>query len=118
MTTKQEADRQGEEIVKFTNVMPDDPEWTAHIKIMNDWQNPDRILRDIIQYARSGKFYPADMHVDLIEQYIRRRDERLEVRARLDEIERASVHLGITYRNDRVIGLTDKLRSLDGEVTE
>lgn len=55
--------------VNFINKgLEEDAEWTAHINILNDWPNPDRYLRDIIQYARSGPFYPADMHVDLIEQ--------------------------------------------------
>lgn len=55
--------------IAFTNEAPDDKEWTAHINILNEWQNPERVLRDIIQYARSGPFYPADMHVKLIEQW-------------------------------------------------
>ncbi|MGJ5804326.1 hypothetical protein ACSCB1_35250 [Streptomyces europaeiscabiei] len=55
--------------VAFTNEAPDDKEWSAHIKMLNEWQNPKRTLRDIIQYARSGPFYPADMHVKLIEQW-------------------------------------------------
>lgn len=54
--------------VKFINVAPDDEDWTAHISILNNWQNPERLLRDILQYARSGPFHPADMHVNLIEQ--------------------------------------------------
>lgn len=54
--------------VTFENKAPDDAEWTAHIKLLNEWTAPDRYLREIVQYARSGKFYPADMHVDLILQ--------------------------------------------------
>ena len=60
----------GEQLkVTFTNEAPEDKEWSAHIDILNEWQNPERTLRDIIQYARSGPFYPADMHVRLIEQW-------------------------------------------------
>lgn len=62
--------------VVFNNVEPEDKEWSAHVKILNEWQNPERMLRDIIQYARSGPFYPADMHVDLIEQYIAQHDQQ------------------------------------------
>jgi hypothetical protein len=54
--------------VVFTNEAPEDKEWTAHINILNEWTNPSRYLREIIQYARSGPFYPADMHVNLIRQ--------------------------------------------------
>lgn len=54
--------------IKFNNVAPEDEEWTAHIKILNGYTDPDRYLRHILQYARSGAFYPADMHVDLIKQ--------------------------------------------------
>lgn len=52
----------------FKNSAPEEPEWSSHIRLLNEWQNPERLLRDIVQYARSGPFYPADMHVDLIEQ--------------------------------------------------
>lgn len=52
----------------FTNLFPEDKEWTAHVKLLNEWTEPDRYLRQIIQYARSGKFYPTNMHVELIEQ--------------------------------------------------
>lgn len=47
----------------------EDKEWAAHIRLLNDYP-ADMQLRNIIQYARSGPFYPADMHVDLIEQFI------------------------------------------------
>jgi hypothetical protein len=56
--------------IVFTNSAPEDKEWTAHINLLNEYTTPDRYLRDIIQYARGGKFYPADMHVDLIKQFI------------------------------------------------
>lgn len=54
--------------MECTNQAPEDEEWTAHIKLLNEYTDPDRYLRQIIQYARSGPFYPADMHVDLIKQ--------------------------------------------------
>jgi hypothetical protein len=60
--------------VVFENVAPEDKEWTAHIHLLNEWTPQDRLLRHIVQYGRSGKFYPADMHVDLIEQYMAQRD--------------------------------------------
>lgn len=63
--------------VQFVNNAPDDKEWSAHIRVLNKWQNPERLLRDIIQYARSGPFYPADKHVDLIEQWQNRREQAL-----------------------------------------
>lgn len=56
--------------VIFINTATDDKEWSAHIRLLNKWTEPDRYLRQIIQYARSGAFYPADMHVDLIKQII------------------------------------------------
>lgn len=56
--------------VIFNNTAPEDKEWTAHINLLNNWTEPDRYLRHIIQYARLGKHYPADMHVDLIKQVI------------------------------------------------
>lgn len=59
-----------EQAIKFKNVAPESEEWSAHIDILNNWTTPDRYLRDIIQYARSGAFFPADMHVDLIRQVI------------------------------------------------
>lgn len=71
--------------VTFTNQAPEDKEWTAHIKLLNDWTEPDRYLRSIIQYARSGPHYPADMHVDLIEQVMAAKER--ELLYDLDEIE-------------------------------
>lgn len=62
------------EKITFINHAPDDKEWTAHINILNDWTEPDRYLRQIIQVARGGRHYPADMHVDLIEQVMKARD--------------------------------------------
>lgn len=61
--------------ITFINREPNDREWTAHIKLLNNWTTPDMYLRHIIQYARGGKFYPADMHVDLVEQIMTARDE-------------------------------------------
>lgn len=55
-------------VVTFTNEAPEDKEWTAHIKLLNEYCTPERFLREIVQYARSGPFYPADMHVSLIRQ--------------------------------------------------
>ena len=55
---------------KFVNKEPKDPEWSAHIKGLNEYCERDNIVRQIIQYARSGPFYPADMHVDLIDQLL------------------------------------------------
>jgi hypothetical protein len=52
----------------FANQAPEDKEWSAHIRLLNEWCTPERWLRVIIQYARSGPFYPADMHAHLIEQ--------------------------------------------------
>jgi hypothetical protein len=54
----------------FINRAPEDKEWTARIKLLNEWVTPDRYLRDILIYNRSGKHYPTDMHVDLIQQLI------------------------------------------------
>jgi hypothetical protein len=66
-----EADGQTEtDKLKFDNRAPDDKEWSAHIELLNEWTEQTNILRGIIQYARSGPFYPADMHVDLIKQII------------------------------------------------
>ncbi|BAS17580.1 hypothetical protein AHiyo8_58830 [Arthrobacter sp. Hiyo8] len=72
MTTPNTPLAAGEEFT-FTNSAPDDKEWTAGIELLNKWTTPDRYLRHIIQYARSGKHYPTDMHVDLIEQIINQR---------------------------------------------
>lgn len=99
--------------VVFANHAPEDEEWSAHIKMLNEWQNPERLLRDLIQYARSGPFYPADMHVNLIEQYLVQRDQqrlsavdRFEV---IDETRRAyvkgsiygsPVKVELSYQND------------------
>lgn len=55
--------------ITFTNVAPENKEWSAHVYLLNEWTNPDRYLRHIVQYARSGEHFPADMHVDLIEQW-------------------------------------------------
>lgn len=61
--------------IVFTNEAPEDKEWTARIKLLNEYCMPVLYLREITQYARSGPFYPADMHVHLIEQIIHQRDE-------------------------------------------
>lgn len=61
----------------FTNVAPESKEWSAHVKLLNEWTTPDRYLRSIIQAARSGQHFPADMHVDLIEQVIAHRVEQM-----------------------------------------
>ena len=53
----------------FTNLAPEDKEWTAHVNLLNKWTPQESVLRHIIQYARSGKHYPTDMHVDLILQW-------------------------------------------------
>lgn len=54
---------------KFINRAPEDTEWSAYIHLLNEWTSPESKLRHIIQYARGGRFFPADMHVDLIEQW-------------------------------------------------
>lgn len=59
--------------IVFTNTAPEDKEWTAGIELLNKYTPSDLQLRHIVQYIRSGKFYPADMHVDLIEQVIKHR---------------------------------------------
>lgn len=49
----------------------DDKEWEAHVDLLfGDWGSPDLTLtlRHIVQYARSGPFFPADMHVELIKR--------------------------------------------------
>lgn len=71
--------------VTFTNSAPDDKEWTAHIELLNEWVTPDRYLRDIVGYIRSGKHYPKDMHVDLIMQWHEAEATRRE-QALLDEL--------------------------------
>lgn len=58
-----------EKMVFKNNGDAGDKEWAAHINLLNEWTDRSRILRQIIQYARSGPFYPADMHVDLIKQW-------------------------------------------------
>lgn len=65
--------------IRFTNQAPEDKEWTAHIHSLNNWTEPDRYLRQIIQYARSGPHYPADMHVNLIEQVMIARDAAIRI---------------------------------------
>jgi len=52
------------------NRCPEDSEWTAHIKLLNEYTDPDYCLGAIIRYARSGNFYPTNMHVDLIQQIL------------------------------------------------
>lgn len=69
------------EEVTFNNVAPEDKEWTAYVKLLNEWTTPDRYLRSIIQYARSGKHFPADMHVDLIGQVIKEREAKAAAKA-------------------------------------
>lgn len=56
--------------MKFINDYPDDVEWSDFIALLNEWSPEDRQLRHIVQFVRSGQFYPADMYVDLIRQYI------------------------------------------------
>lgn len=73
MPITQPEEQQGK--VVFVNREPDDKEWSAHVDVLNDWTTPDRYLRDIIQYARSGPSYPADMHVDLIKQVMSQHTE-------------------------------------------
>jgi len=63
---------------QFNNIAPEDKEWSAHIDLLNNYTTNDMKLRHIIQYARSGPHFPADMHVDLIEQLIAK--ERLETK--------------------------------------
>lgn len=48
-------------------------EWEAHVELLFGHWKPDsntvnQQLRQIIQYAQSGPFYPADMHVQLIKE--------------------------------------------------
>lgn len=64
-------------LVVFTNVAPENKEWSAHVHLLNEWTTPDRYLRSIIQAARSGQHFPADMHVNLIEQVIAHRVEQV-----------------------------------------
>ena len=59
----------------FTNTSPDSEEWTAFIELLNTWTPEDRQLRHIIQYARSGPFYPTDMFVDLLKEYAEKADQ-------------------------------------------
>lgn len=106
--------RDGELRATFTNPAPEDEEWTAHIKILNEWTDPDRYLREIIQYARSGPFYPADMHVDLIRQVIEQecsaRERAAEQRGRLHILERIEDTDGGLFALDPHYGKPD-----DGE---
>jgi hypothetical protein len=49
----------------------DSKEWEAHRELLfGEWKpdTRDQQLRQIVQYARSGPFYPADMHVQLIKE--------------------------------------------------
>lgn len=64
-----DVNKDSEPSVQFVNHALEDKEWSAHIHLLNTWTTPDRLLRAIIQYARSGPFYPAAMHVDLIQQW-------------------------------------------------
>ena len=73
--------------VIFTNEAPEDKEWSAHIHLLNEWTTTDRYLREIVQYARSGPFYPADMHVSLIEQLITADRKRVALEARLEALD-------------------------------
>lgn len=70
--------------VVFENTAPNDEEWSAHINILNKYTSPDRYLREIIQYARSGEFYPADMHVDLIRQINEQHTQRLVLEGKIE----------------------------------
>ena len=46
-----------------------DEEWKAHRATVFEYTDDlDQQLRQIIQYAQSGKFYPAHMHVELIKE--------------------------------------------------
>lgn len=72
---KRIVDVTGTQELRFSNVAPQDEEWTAHVKMLNEYTTPDRYLRHIIMYARSGEHYPTNMHVDLIEQLINTRIE-------------------------------------------
>lgn len=99
--------------VEFVNTAPEDKEWTAHVKILNEWTTPDRYLREIIQYARSGKFYPADMHVNLIEQVITSQKKAWEVEAMIYEATLTRRRFnGTNYENLRnyLNGRIDKLK--------
>lgn len=72
--------------VVFTNENPDDDEWSAHIRMLNQWTEPDRYLREIIQYARSGPHYPADMHVALIGQVMAAALQEQDIQSRTEEL--------------------------------
>ena len=85
--------------IQFVNIAPEDKEWTAHIELLNEWTEPDRYLREIIQYARSGKFYPADMHVNLIKQLIN--SIALEVIGEDEPISYGHGQIGNTSEEDR-----------------
>lgn len=100
----------GERAIVFINREPKDKEWSAHVNLLNKYTTPDRYLRHIIQYARSGPHYPADMHVDLIEQLIATRPKKtFEVAMR--DIHGYSVHHALTLDSTTV------LRNGDSEVT-
>ena len=92
--------------VKFTNQAPDDKEWTAQINLLNDWTEPDRYLRSIVQYARSGPHYPADMHVDLIEQVLIARAGAKERTSRLEELVNIPQNNSKVYVKGRIADLT------------
>lgn len=92
---------------------PENTEWASHIKLLNEWTTPDRILREIVIYARSGPHHPAHMHVDLIEQYNEYCEKRAMLRQRAyDQLEIVNVA--------RISALLDleqwiKLHNLDTE---
>jgi hypothetical protein len=54
----------------FTNIAPEDEEWSAHVRILNHWDTPEVLLRHIVGYIQAGPHYPKHMHQDLIEQYM------------------------------------------------
>lgn len=63
--------------VQFENKAPENNEWSAHIRLLNEWTAPELQLRHIVGYIRSGAHFPKDMHVDLIEQYVEANEEYL-----------------------------------------
>lgn len=62
----------------------EDREWEAHLELLKEYtpQDLDTQLRMIVQYARSGPFYPAGMHVQLIKSLI----TKLRIQDRIDEL--------------------------------
>lgn len=63
----------------FENKCPEDKEWSAHIRLLNNSTPPEFVLRHIIIYINAGPHYPKHMHQDLIEQYFNNRLSEIQV---------------------------------------